>query len=49
MKNTNIESGYVSAVTSKETKMKVFSNKDVAEMSIEAIEILLDNPCVFEK
>lgn len=42
MKNTNNRSGSVSAVTTKETKMKAFSNKDVAEMSIEMIEDLLD-------
>ena len=42
MKNTNKRSGYVSAVTTKETNLKAFSNKDVAEMSIEVIEDLLD-------
>lgn len=42
MKNTNNKSGSVSAVTTKETKMKVFSDKDIAEMSIEVLEDLLD-------
>lgn len=42
MKNTNNRSGFVSAVTTKETNLKVFSNKDVAEMSIEVLEDLLD-------
>ena len=42
MKNTNNRSGSVSAVTTKETNLKVFGNKDVAEMSIEVIEDLLD-------
>ena len=42
MKNTNNRSGSVSAVRTKETNLKVFSNKDVAEMSIEMIEDLLD-------
>ena len=41
MKNTNNRSGSVSAVTTKETNLKVFSDKDVAEMSIE-IEVLED-------
>ena len=43
MKNTNKRSGYVSAVTTKETNLKVFSNKDVAEMSIKVLEDLLDS------
>lgn len=44
MKNTN-DTGYVSAETTKETKLKAFSDKDkdVTEMSIEVIEVLLDN------
>ena len=42
MKNTN-KSGSVSAVTTKETNLKVFSNKDVAEMSIKVLEDLLDS------
>lgn len=42
MKNTNNRSGSVSAVTTKETNLKVFSNKDVAEMSIKVLEDLLD-------
>ena len=42
MKNTNNRSGSVSAVTTKETNLKGFSNKDVAEMSIKVLEDLLD-------
>ena len=42
MKNTNNRSGSVSAVTTKETNLKVFGNKDVAEMSIKVLEDLLD-------
>lgn len=42
MKNTNNRSGSVSAETTKETKLKAFSSKDVAEMSIEVLEDLLD-------
>lgn len=42
MKNTNNRSGSVSAVTTKETNLKVFSSKDVAEMSIKLLEDLLD-------
>lgn len=42
MKNTN-DTGSVSAETTKETKLRSFSSKDVAEMSIEMLEDLLDS------